>query len=173
MHLQSISFKFSKIFFSILSASFVSAVILYYSLKKVYGYSPFACPIAWRCWPYWDTYPIPYLIALSSSYSFFCSLWILVFSGKSNKLQLLQFVVVPILALLLGGYLSGIIWAYQDMQAGYFPPFSQALEYTRGLAVSGLFLSITTALASFPLNVLALLITFIISFGTKKIMKQG
>ena len=166
-------FKFLAVFFIVLLISFSSASILYYSLKTINGYSPFACPMAWRCWPYWDKHPIPYLAVLSFSYSFFCTLWAIIFATKPKKYWVFQYVLLPITALLFGGYLSGIVWAYQDMQLGFFPEFSQAIYYTKGLAISGLLLSLQTAFASFPLNILAYIVSIIISLGVKKILSKG
>jgi len=173
MDIRSRLLKFLGVFSIVLLISFSSASILYYSLKTINGYSPFACPVAWSCWPYWDKYPIPYLAVLSFSYSLSCTLWAIIFATKPKKYWAFQYVSLPITALLFGGYLSGIVWAYQDMQLGFFPAFSQAIYYTKGFAISGLLLSLPTALASFPLNILAYIVSIIISLGVKNILIKG
>ena len=162
--------KSSTFFVSLIMISTLGTVVacaLYYGLRSFFHHSPFACPF-YRCWPYWDWYPFPYLVALSVSLALVSSVWLVYISPRYMKYQRIQIAVLPILALLLAGLVSGLIWTYHDMREGYFPGLSLAAYYMKSMAFSGLFNAPLVAVYSFPLNILGWLASYSIVAITKE-----
>lgn len=70
--------------------------------------------------------------------------------------------IVPFFAVLLTGPIWGMLWVYHDMQAGFFPDFPRMMEYLLFGAQQGLFFAFNGALFSFPLNILAYAVAYIL-----------
>jgi hypothetical protein len=94
--------------------------------------------------------------------------WIVNFSTSRKWVRRAQIILLPVVSLLLAGYFSGIIWAYQDMQAGFFPETRILLYYVQWAAHNGLWASIPFAIASFPLNLLGYSASIAIILFTQK-----
>lgn len=149
-----------------ISSSIVSFA-LYFGLKAIMG-GAFSCGFFFRCWPYWEFYPIPYLLALAFTYAGVTSLWFSTFGRSVTRFPYLQLALLPIVSLLPAGFMCGMIWAYHDMAAGFFPQFSWMINYIWEFAWLGFQAAPFIALTSFPLNVLGFLFAYLIAAFTAK-----
>lgn len=163
--------NFAKVFFLVFLLSFAAATGLYFGFKAWSGLStPFICP-AFKCRPYWEEHPIPYLAALAFAHAFVSAGWQANFAPQLAKFRKTQIILLPLVSLLLAGYISGIIWAYQDMQTGSFPELGQLIQFVQQYARLGFSMSLLIAVVSFPLNIFGYLASILVTlFAARKIL---
>ena len=152
-----------KLFLAIFTLSCLLGLAFYFGLKELLGLLPFQQPFV-RVFPYPNSQPIPYIVAIAFAFATISSFWLERIAPKKFRHPLLQIAFVPFVALLLAGTLCGMIWVYHDMQAGYFPDSPVFQQHIWWGAKTGLGLSIFAAIASFPLNILSYIVAYLIVF---------
>jgi hypothetical protein len=143
-------------FIWVFAASGLAAIVLYYGLRTVTYHSPVILWCAGYCRerPYWDKHPIPFLIALAISFALLSAVWFAIDAHRLRRFVWVQIGALPLFALLPAGALSGVIWAYYDMRAGFFPALPVMFSYLGESAGVGLYMMPLYVLGSFPLNLL-------------------
>jgi hypothetical protein len=167
--------KFAKITGVLFSAAGAVAFILYFGMIVLRGQSPIvvAIPLA-HVAPYLAEYPVPYLLTMAFVFAVVSALWLMLVMPRFTRFRFLQIMLLPWIALIVAGPIWGMLWVYHDMQAGFFPAFSQMIDYLLFGAQQGLFWLLVIALASVPFNLLAygaaclLLVLFVKRFGIEQ-----
>lgn len=142
--------------------SSVVSLGLYYGINALGGH-PFSCGYFFRCWAYWEIYPIPYLLALALTYAGVCGIWFSTYGRRIKRFPKLQLAALPIVSLFPAGFLGGMLWAYHDMAAGFFPEFPRMIGYIWDFAWTGFLAAPFIALTSFPLNIFGLIGAYLIA----------
>jgi hypothetical protein len=132
------------------------AFLLYFGMKALSGRSPIIVMIPFRpIIPYYDRHPVPYLLVIAFIFAVVSALWLTFILPRFTRFRFLQIVALPWIALMLASSVWGMLWAYHDMQAGFFPPFPQMIDYLLFGAQAGLYFALDSALFSAPMNLLA------------------
>lgn len=172
--------SFIKITGVLFIVSSIAAFSLYFGLRGLLNQLPVIIwvPFAHLTF-YHDQHPVPYLLSISLIFALIGALWLTVIAPKFSKYHRLQMALLPILTVLLTGPIWGMLWVYDDMRAGFFPPFPVMMGYIGWGAKQGLFLGLNGAIASFPLNVVAYVVAYLLllavarRFGSRQSMNAS
>jgi hypothetical protein len=162
--------KFGKIFGWIFITAGAAAVLLYFGLRALSGRSPITVFVLFAHFtPYQDFYPIPYLLAITLIFAVVGALWLTFIMPRFTRLRFGQIMLLPWIALLLAGPVWGMLWAYHDMQAGFFPPFPQMVDYLWYGVRKGIYIALSSAWYSAPFNLLAYSVAcLLVALGVKR-----
>jgi hypothetical protein len=148
--------KFLKMTGTMFLAGGVIAFGLYFGLNALLGHSPIVVAVPFvHVAQYSSQYPLPYLLSIAFIFAVVSAFWLTVLMPRLPKFRLFQIALIPLFVVLLTGPIWGMLWVYHDMQAGFFPDFSQMIDYLLFGARQGLFFAFNGAVFSFPLNILA------------------
>lgn len=151
-------FSFLKSWGLMFIASTVAAMVLYFGLQLALGSSPILVAVPFlHITQYHTRFPLPYLLAVSLAFSLTSAAWLVAVAPKTTRFRLVHVAALPLLSAFLAGPLCGMIWVYQDMLAGFFPPPSDALRYMLSGARSGFRLAPIVILYSWRLSLPAYL----------------
>lgn len=148
--------SFLRNFVGSFAASGFASMILYFGLRAAYQRSPFMlwCSGFCRIIPYWDKYPIPYLLMLGLAFGLSSAVRLSFGPQTGGFFAWLQIGAMPFIALLVASVLCGAVWAYHDMQTGFFPQPPQMIGYLGQILSLGILMGPLYAIGSFPLNIL-------------------
>ncbi len=139
------------------------AFTLYFGLTAILKHSPILVPIG-HITDYLGQSPVLYLASIAGVFALVSTTWITLVFPKFQRFRLLQIMTLPFVVLFVSGPVWGIIYIYHDMQAGYFPVFSQMVEYLWFGVTQGLFIAPIAAISSFPLNVISYTLAYIVLY---------
>ena len=124
-------YRFIRMFIGLFAVSGLASIGLYFALRAAYRHSPLIlwCPVFCRERPYWNQFPIPYLLAIALSFALLSAAWLNLGPRVNSRLTWVQIGATPIAALILAGALCGALWAYYDMRAGFFPATPILIDY--------------------------------------------
>lgn len=157
------------VFIALLIAGFTGLGAAYTCLKSLLGADPVDFPpVFMRVLAYWRRYPFEYIGVISLTYALVGSIWVSVFGRARSWARVAQISGVVMATGALSCLFCGILWAYQDMRAGYFPEYPRLLSHLRWGAVTGLMWGPSVLLVSLPLNVLAFGLYYLILDGVAR-----
>jgi len=105
---------------------------------------------------YQNQYPLPYLVAIAFMFALVGTVWLTAIAPRAYRLHSLQIALVPFLTVLLVGPFWGMLWAYHDMQAGFFPDTPHMIDYLLFGAQYGFFFIIQRSGSVVPVQPIGL-----------------
>lgn len=135
----------------------VCSTILYFVLEyfsEIYTGVKFNNIYSFRFSPYHEIHIYYFLVTIG--FSFLVSLYI----PKITKIRPLEYTFFYLKWIVLSSIICGILWSYYDMKNGWFPPGELLYQKIANDIINSISYGYIVVLASFPFNILILIISF-------------
>lgn len=140
------------------ATTFALGVGSYWLLHSILGESRVFGGL-FRMFAYHHHHPAQYIAVVAFFYALLAALWG-VRSRAVGWRWHLGLLGVLVATLFLSSAVSGVLYFYHDMQAGYFPPWERRIGVFASGVVTGVTLGWLIVLLSFPFNVLSTLLAY-------------